>query len=109
LKPPELKVGDTLFGFMQRPKQKNESESDAAYKHSHHSTGSKSKFDEFYTAELRSIVEEKLYPNDVKLWRLVENETHLVSGSELAVKISESCKATAEKLTAHAIEDDYIN
>lgn len=101
LEPPKLKVGDELFGFLQLPREQNETESDA-YRHSHHSTGSQSKLDKYYTPELRSIVEEKLYPMDVKLWNLVEGEQDLVSGTELALKISGQCKAKAEQLLGHS-------
>lgn len=92
LAPPELHPGEELFGFLQLPREKNETD---LYIHSHHSTGSQSKLDEYFTPELRTIVEEQLYPMDVKLWRLVEDEEDLVSGSELATKISGQCKTKA--------------
>ena len=96
LEPPSLSVGDELFGFLQLPRSDNNGSS--AYRHSHHSTGSQSKLDEYYTPELKSKVEELLYPMDVKLWRLVEAEEGLISGSELATKISRQCKANANQL-----------
>ncbi|KAL7521008.1 hypothetical protein ACHAWX_005702 [Stephanocyclus meneghinianus] len=96
LPPPVLRVEDELFGFLQLPRETNGTEESGSYRHSHHSTGSQSKLDEYYTPELRSIVEEELYQMDVKLWKLIENEENLVSGSELALKISSGrCKARA--------------
>lgn len=98
LAPPKLSIGDELLGFLQLPREKNETD---AYRHSHHSTGSQSKLDEYYTPELKSMVEEKLYPMDVKLWRLVENEEALVSGSELAIRLSDQCKTKANQIITH--------
>lgn len=96
LEPPSLNVGEELFGFLQLPREKNGTAE--SYRHSHHSTGSQSKLDEYYTPELKSLVEEKLYPMDVKLWKLVEDKEKLVSGSELAMKISGQCKRKAHQL-----------
>lgn len=95
LSPPVLRVEDELFGFLQLPRETNGTEESGSYRHSHHSTGSQSKLDEYYTPELRSIVEEDLYQMDMKLWKLIENEENLVRGSELALKISGQCKERA--------------
>lgn len=95
--PPKLKVGDVLSGFLQLPKNIADRDRDN-HKHSHHSTGSRSKLDQYYTPELRSIVEDKLYSMDLKLWKLVEHEKKLVSGSELAVRLSEQCHTRAQEL-----------
>ena len=95
--PPKLKVGDVLSGFLQLPKNIADRDRDN-HKHSHHSTGSRSKLDQYYTPKLRSIVEDKLYSMDLKLWKLVEHEKKLVSGSELAVRLSEQCHTRAQEL-----------
>ena len=100
LQPPPLNVEDELFGFMQLPRADKNDGIGGIYRHSHHSTDSQSKLDEFYTPELKSEVEEQLYPMDVQLWRLVEAEEGLISGSELATKISGQCKTTAYQLLA---------
>lgn len=95
--PPKLKVGDVLSGFLQLPKNITGRNRDTN-KHSRHSTGSLSKLDQYYTPELKSIVEDKLYSSDLKLWKLIEHEKELVSGSELAVRLSEQCHAQAHEL-----------
>lgn len=104
IKPPELNTGDKLFGFLQLPMNVNEIDegSSGAYRHSHHSTGSQSKLDSYYTSELKSLVEKKLYPMDVKLWNLVHDEDNLVSGSELATRMSDQCMRRAKELSASA-------
>ena len=101
LPPPELSVGNELLGFLQLPREKNETRDNdggGEYRHSHHSTGSQSKLDEYYTPELRSLVEDELYAMDLKLWKLIENEEDLVGGSDLAMKISEKCKRRENQL-----------
>ena len=60
----------------------------------HHSTQSQSKLDEYYTEELRAIVK-RLYANDYKVWNLIKDEEELVSGRELAIKLSTSCSDEA--------------
>ena len=100
IEPPELKAGDRLFGFLQLPTDMDKTNKrSSAYRHSHHSTGSQSKIDKYYTSELKSLVEESLYPMDVKLWNLVQGEKNLVSGSELAIKISDQCMRRAKQLS----------
>lgn len=98
--PPELKVGDTLSGFQQqqrraidKDKRVTTKEQDTM-KFAHHSTQSQSKLDEYYTEELRAIVK-RLYANDYKVWNLIKDEEELVSGRELAMKLSSSCSDEA--------------
>lgn len=98
LEPPPLTEGEELFGFLQLPRTGNTDGNGSSYRHSHHSTGSQSKIDDYYTSELKFQVEEQLYPMDMKLWRLIEDEEGLVSGSELAAKISSQCQAKAHQL-----------
>jgi hypothetical protein len=100
LPPPELSIGDELLAFLQLPRDNNETNDNGGgeYRHSHHSTGSQSKLDEYYTPQLRSLVENELYVMDSKLWKLIENEEDLVSGSDLAMKISGKCKRRANEL-----------
>lgn len=90
--PPKLKVGDVLSGFQQRTKKKD---TKLDNKFAHHSTQSQSKLDEYYTEELRAIVK-RLYANDYKVWNLIKDEEELVSGSELAIKLSNSCSDLIE-------------
>jgi len=123
--PPKLKVGDALIGFQQRPPDLNRSSScsdngvanrqpqnevsppaisdgrkSSAGAH-HHATGSQSKLDRFYTPRLRRLVRE-IYRKDYQVWNLIRNESDVVSGSELAMKISGSCKAAAVHLARGA-------
>ena len=103
---PELKVGDMLSGFQQRKQQHRmttkkdkmmamtKEQGTMNKKFAHHSTQSQSKLDEYYTEELRAIVK-RLYANDYKVWNLIKDEEELVSGSELAIKLSTSCSDEA--------------
>ena len=63
-------------------------------KFAHHSTSSQSKLDQYYTEELRAIVK-RLYANDYKLWNLVKDEEELMSGRDLAMKLSSTCSENA--------------
>ncbi len=119
--PPTLKAGDTLIGFQQRPLDFNRSSSclgngvvnrqeqievpssatsDGSAKSvgaHHHATGSQSKVDRFYTPRLRRLVR-NIYRRDYELWNLIKNENDVVSGSEMAMKISGTCKTAAVHL-----------
>ena len=56
-----------------------------------HAKGSKDKMERFYTPELLKKVQE-LYPNDYKLWKLVnDNGTKLSQGKELMSQLSSKC------------------
>lgn len=57
-----------------------------------HATDSKTKMDTYYTPEMLKKVKE-LYKQDYKLWDLV-NEEKLHSGVELAMGLSDDCRAT---------------
>ncbi len=103
--PPQLKVGDTLYGFQQRPLNLGD---DGKTRQSkvlvgksigahHHATGSQSKVDRFYTPRLRRLVRE-IYRRDYQLWELIRDEKDVVSGSDLAVKISDECRDAASRL-----------
>ncbi len=100
--PPELKVGDTLTGFQQQQQRNNnkkkketaKTKDQGDMKFSHHSTQSQSKLDKYYTEELFQVVR-RLYANDYKVWNLIKDEEHLVSGSELAMKLSSTCREKA--------------
>ncbi|KAK1737849.1 carbohydrate sulfotransferase [Skeletonema marinoi] len=97
--PPELKVGDTLSGFQQQQhrmieKKTTRTKDQGTMKFAHHSTQSQSKLDKYYTEELQVIVK-RLYANDYKVWNLIKDEEDLVSGSELAMKLSSTCNEKA--------------
>ncbi|KAL7426212.1 hypothetical protein ACHAXM_000376 [Skeletonema potamos] len=98
--PPELKVGDTLTGFQQQQQQQQTKKAitptkdQDGVKFSYHSTQSQSKLDKYYTKELHEIVA-RLYANDYKVWNLIKDEEDLVSGSELAMKLSSTCRVKA--------------
>lgn len=91
--PPNLKAGERLFGFQQNPKSKNNTlrASDTGYGHA---TDSKTKMDRYYTPEMLKKVH-RLFEQDYKLWDLV-NEERLHSGSELAVSLSDECRANVK-------------
>ena len=96
---PELKVGDVLSGFQQQQQRQKKlsvikSQNDTTTKFSHHSTQSKTKLDQYYTEELLSIVK-RLYARDYELWDLIKDEEDLVSGSELAMRLSSKCLGEA--------------
>jgi hypothetical protein len=74
---------------MKEEKKKKES-----IKFSHHSTQSQSKLDMYYTEELLDTVK-RLYAYDYKIWNLIKDEEELVSGSELATKLSPMCREKA--------------
>lgn len=95
--PPKLRPGDELIGFQQLPRTKN-TMNDTNVRHSHHSTGSQSKLQEYYTPEVLHSVK-KLYQHDFELWDLIKDEESMLSGSELAVKLSEDCAKKAPTLT----------
>ena len=100
--PPELKVGDMLSGFQQQQRRRGVMGRDegsttgeqVTMKFAHHSTSSQSKLDQFYTEELRAIVK-RLYANDYKLWNLIKDEEELMSGRDLAMKLSSTCNENA--------------
>lgn len=60
-----------------------------------HSKGSKGKMEEFYTPELLEKVQEELYADDYKLWKLVDgNGKKMSKGRELASRLSGKCPST---------------
>ena len=73
---------------------KEEKKREESIKFSHHSTQSQSKLDTYYTEELLDTVK-ILYANDYKIWDLIKVEEELVSGSELAMKLSPICSERA--------------
>mmetsp|Transcript_5215 Transcript_5215/g.10515 ORF Transcript_5215/g.10515 Transcript_5215/m.10515 type:complete len:577 (-) Transcript_5215:113-1843(-) len=90
--PPELKVGDTLIGFQQRPQAKNGSRGDSASDTAYgHSTSAQSKLVKYYTPKLMETVK-RLYSHDFELWDVLKVENKFLSGSELAVKVSSQCQ-----------------
>jgi hypothetical protein len=94
-----LKVGDTLTGFQQQQQQQTKkaitpTKDQDGVRFSYHSTQSQSKLDKYYTKELHEIVA-RLYANDYKVWNLIKDEEDLVSGSELAMKLSITCRVKA--------------
>jgi len=104
--PPQLRVGDSLYGFQQHPLDSGENigktrQSQVAKSKSigahHHATGSQSKVDEYYTPRLRRLVKET-YRRDYQLWELIRDEKDVVSGSDLALKISGECRDAASQL-----------
>jgi hypothetical protein len=95
--PPRLWIGDKLSGFQQQGRHnimKKEKKMEESIKFSHHSTQSQSKLDMYYTEELLDTVK-RLYANDYKIWNLIKDEEELVSGSELAMKLSPMCREKA--------------
>ena len=57
-----------------------------------HAKGSKDKLEKYFTAELRKKVEEELYRDDYKLWKLVSaNGDRLSIGKELLPQLSSNC------------------
>ena len=98
--PPELKVGDMLSGFQQQQRRMTKKDKmvptkeQGTMKFAHHSTQSQSKVDEYYTEELKAIVK-RLYANDYKVWNLIKDEEELMSGRELAMKLSSTCNENA--------------
>ena len=96
-----MKVGETLFGFQQKPpkdgERKNESSLRASDTGYGHATNSRSKMDTYYTPEMLAKVK-RLYEHDYKLWELVDEE-RLHSGEELAMSLSDDCTASAQIIT----------
>ena len=90
--PPSLKVGEKLFGFQQKPKSSMNDTLRASDTGYGHATDSKTKMDTYYTPEMLKKVKE-LYKQDYKLWDLV-NVEKLHSGVELAMGLSDDCRAT---------------
>jgi hypothetical protein len=61
-----------------------------------HAKKSKEKMDEFYTPELLRKVNQVLYPDDYKLWKLVHaNGNRLSKGKDLMTKLSSKCISTS--------------
>jgi hypothetical protein len=61
-----------------------------------HAKKSKEKMDKFYTPALLRKVNEVLYPDDYKLWKLVSaNGNKLSKGEDLMSKLSSKCKGTS--------------
>ena len=95
--PPELKVGDMLSGFQQQQRGRGViGRDEGTMKFAYHSTSSQSKLDQYYTEELRAIVK-RLYANDYKLWNLVKDEEELMSGRDMALKLSSRCNENVMK------------
>jgi hypothetical protein len=67
-------------------------EADTAYSHA---KKSKEKMDKFYTPALLWKVNDVLYPDDYKLWKLVSaNGNKLSKGKDIMSKLSSKCKDT---------------
>ena len=76
-------------GFQQKDEISNSSAAQTVYRHA---KGSASKMDAFYTPELLKKVQEELYPEDYKLWQLVnDNGSKLSRGKDLMSKLSSKC------------------
>ena len=76
-------------GFQQKKHSDDSAASNTGYSHS---KGSKSKFEKFYTPELLTKVQEELYADDYKLWKLVSgNGGRLSRGKDLMAKLSSKC------------------
>ena len=76
-------------GFQQKDEISNSSAGQTVYQHA---KGSASKMNTFYTPELLKKVEEELYPDDYKLWKLVnDNGSKLSRGKDLMSKLSSKC------------------
>ena len=76
-------------GFQQKDVDSNSSAAKLEYGHT---KGSKNKMDKFFSPDLLKKVQEKLYPDDHKLWKLVkENGEKLSKGTELASQLSKNC------------------
>ena len=68
---------------------------DAAQTAYGHSKGAKDKMDKHYTPELLKKVQEELYADDYKLWKLVSaNGKKLSKGKELAVAVASKCRSS---------------
>eukprot|EP01083_Nonionella_stella_P248263 859751_1 len=79
----------TNVGFQQRDEVSDSSAANTVYGHS---KGSKSKMEEYFTPELLKKVQEELYAEDYKLWKLVSaNIKELSKGKELASHLSSDC------------------
>lgn len=80
-------------GFQQKDTVSPTSSSAAAGETAYgHAKGSKDKMERFYTPELLRKVQEELYPNDYKLWKLVnDNGKKLSKGKELMSQLSSKC------------------
>lgn len=99
--PPIVKAGETLFGFQQKPPKEGGSKNESSLRASDtgygHATDSRSKMDKYYTPEMLEKVK-RLYEHDYKLWELVDEE-ELHSGEELAMSLSDDCRASAQSKT----------
>ena len=77
------------LGFNQKDEVKNATTLDAVYGHS---KGSKSKIEKYFTPNLLKRVEQELYADDHKLWKLVNaNGNKLSRGKDLMAQISSKC------------------
>lgn len=91
-------------GFQQEDHDGNASAAETVYGHS---KGSSSKMDEYYTPELRKRVEDELYANDYKLWKLVSaNGKKLSKGRALVSQLSNKCERSSEKSEAKDADDE---
>ena len=89
-------------GFQQPEEATNKSAAHVAY---NHAKGSKGKMDAYYSPELLEKVQEELYADDYKLWKLVNaNGEKLSKGKELITKLSSKCAGdgnVAERTTGN--------
>jgi hypothetical protein len=75
-------------GFQQPDKTKNISAADTTYGHS---KGASKKKDLYFTPEMTEKVQNEMYADDYKLWKLVSASEKLSTGKELAAQLSSQC------------------
>ena len=76
-------------GFQQKEEVSNSTAAQVVYGHA---KGSKGKMETYFTPELLEKVQEELYADDYKLWKLVnDNGQKLSKGKELMPQLSRKC------------------
>ncbi|KAL7555055.1 hypothetical protein ACHAWF_018671 [Thalassiosira exigua] len=88
--------GTQHVGFQQKDEVSNATGAKNEYGHI---KNSRKKMDRFYTPELLNRVQEELYADDQKLWKLVSNGNKLSRGKELMPKLSSRCSDPSFKTT----------